>query len=109
MPRQTRIGRVTIAGLPEVRLPGVKLATADCDLSTIRRINRNRGLVCGVTKDIIHLRVYMHMIADEWAELRDHPRRSFQPVNARSRCHLVFFERFRKAPCGCRLTQSGRE
>ena len=39
MPRHTCIRRVTIAGLPEVGLPGVELAPADCDLIAIRRIN----------------------------------------------------------------------
>src|SRR6266480_913183 len=109
MPRHTCIGPVTIAGLPEIGSIGIKLPPTDRDLITIRRINGNRGLVCSVADDVIPLRVYVRLIADEWAVLRDHSRRGLEPVNQRGRLHLVSFERLREAPRRRRLARSRGE
>ena len=85
MPCQAGIRGITIAGLTEVRVDAIKLPPADGDFVAIRRINGNRRLIRCVTHDVVPLCINIHLITGEDAELRDHARRTLQPVGAQGR------------------------
>ena len=65
---------VTIAGLPEVGRPGVKLSPADRDLVAICRVNCDGRLVRGVADDVVSILIDIHLVTHEAAIRRDHSR-----------------------------------
>ena len=92
-PRDAGIGGEAPAALPEVRVNSVKLPPADRHFIAICRIHCDRRFVCGVPEDIVPLRVDVDLVTREYAQLRDHPRRTLQPISTRwCRRHPVFFE-----------------
>ena len=93
MPVDAGIRGVTIAGLPEVGRPGVKLSPADRDLVAICRVNCDGRLVRGVTDDVVSILIDVHLVADEAAVRGDQPRRGLESIGAYwRRRHPGFFQ-----------------
>src|ERR1700730_14945422 len=91
MPRQTCVGGITPAALPEVGGHAIELPPTDYHLVSVSRINRNRTLVRGVADYVVAISIDVHLVADEGPVRHNHPRPSFQPVNI-SRWIIVRFQ-----------------
>jgi hypothetical protein len=70
-PRSAAVDRMRESSLAKVRRDAVELSPTDTHLVSVRRIDANGRLVCGVADNVIAGRIYVNLITRVRTELRD--------------------------------------
>jgi len=74
-PRPPAIGRMRESSLAKIRCDAIELPPTDTHFVSVRRIDANGRLICGVANNVIPVRINVDLITRVRTELRDQPGR----------------------------------
>ncbi len=70
-PRPAAIDRMRESSLPKIRRNAIELPPTDTHFISVRRIDANGRLICGVANNVIPVRINVDLITRVRTELRD--------------------------------------